>query len=743
MNKRFLVASLLLGALVLNLRGQQPRPAPSATQSPSAPQTAPADQDDVVRITTNLVQVDVVVTKDGKQVTNLKPEDFELFEDGKPQAITHFSYASIAPAPVAGSRTANVAPRSKNQPPDPSMPVAVREHEVRRTIAILIDDMGMSAESISTVRKQLHKFVDEQLEPNDLIAVIRTSGEVGSLQQFTTDKRLLHGALQNLRWNPCSRTGVHVFEPVGSWSGGPALCSGPHSLGATLSAFRFVLKGMHDLPGRKSLVVFSDNLPIQQQEPGPLNIAGRNGSQRSDDPTNNSYYDNAISYAALMQRVAEMAIRSSVVIYAVDTRGLQYTGLTAADHLNSGFSRGDPHQLQAITLGRSMAMFDGHAGSDLIARETGGFLIRNSNDFGLRRVMDDQRGYYLIGYRPTEDTFNRKFHHIKVRVKGPGLTVRTREGFYGVAEDEARPPVVTADDQMRKALISPFGANDITVRLTTLFASDERAGYLLRSYLYLNARDLNFTDEPDGWHRAEFDLSSILFGDNGRVIDRQDKMAMVRLQGANYDRVLRDGLVYGFDMPVNQAGAYQFRIAVRDTTTSRIGAAGQFVDVPNLRSHQLALSGIVLRTEAGAQRLLESQPLPSSPPATAAPPLAPAMPNGDDVSGGPAVRRYHQGSNVIFAYAVYNLLDDKTTHPPAATTQTRVFRDGKLIYTGELKPLDLTGQADPQRIAAAAQLQLGAELTPGEYVLQVVVADGLAKEKHRTATQWIDFEIVK
>src|SRR5258708_23378368 len=94
-----LLSALLLSSLLLPIRGQQPLPSPAP-----APQRTPpaADAQDVVRITTNLVQVDVVVTKDGKQETDLKPEDFEIFEDGKPQKITNFSYFSnvSAVAPI-------------------------------------------------------------------------------------------------------------------------------------------------------------------------------------------------------------------------------------------------------------------------------------------------------------------------------------------------------------------------------------------------------------------------------------------------------------------------------------------------------------------------------------------------------------------------------------------------------------------------------------------------------------------
>jgi hypothetical protein len=127
-----------------------------------------------------------------------------------------------------------------------------------------------------------------------------------------------------------------------------------------------------------------------------------------------------------------------------------------------------------------MAMVVGREGSNLIAKETGGFLVRNSNDFGLKKIADDQKGYYLIGYRPTSETFNRKFHHIKVTVKRRGLEVRSRNGFFGVHEESTKPAELTAGDQLKKALISPFGANEIAVRLTTMFTNFENGSLLAR-----------------------------------------------------------------------------------------------------------------------------------------------------------------------------------------------------------------------------------------------------------------------
>ena len=739
MKGRVLVAALLLLSLWLTISGQQPQQSPPPSSSPAQQKPSSDGDQDVVRITTNLVQVDVVVTKDGKQVTDLKPEDFEIFEDGKPQKITNFSYVSNVSA-GASSKASAPLPKDKNAP---VIPAAVRPHDARRTVALVVDDLGMSFESMSQTRRQLRKFVDEQLQPNDLVAIIRTGGEVGSLQQFTTDKRLLHSALEHLKWNHCSRTGANVFAPAGR-SPSPDPNAGPcggHIINATLSILRFVMQGMRDLPGRKSVVVFSDNLPIQQQEPGPLTLGARRDEQTNGGSGTDNPFDNSISYMAQLQKIAEIAIRGSVVIYAADTRGLQYTGPTAADNFSATNSRALTNRINATMMNRSRAMWEGQLGADLIARQTGGFLTRNSNDFGLRRVMDDQRGYYLIGYRPGDETFNRRFHHIKARVKGRDLALRTREGFYGVTEDEARPLEVVARDQMDRALISPFGANDITVRLTSAFANDAASGSLLRSFLYIDPHNLTFIDQPDGWHTVTFDLSVILFGDNGKVVDRQDQTGTLHLKGPGYDRAMRDGIVYGLDLPVKQTGTFQFRVAVRDPATSRIGAAGQFIEVPNLSDNRLALSGVVIH---GAGVLRDRTNTQTSSSATA-PNSASEQANAADeeISNGPGVRRFHQGSTLVFAYAIYNALIDQVTHQPQLTAQTRIFRDGKQIYNTNPAPLDVAGQKDPQRLATGAQLQLGTELSPGQYVLQIIVEDSLAKERTRTATQWIDFEVVK
>jgi VWFA-related protein len=133
-----------------------------------------------------------------------------------------------------------------------------------------------------------------------------------------------------------------------------------------------------------------------------------------------------------MYGLVDRANRAGVVIYAVDPRGLVFTGLSAAD------SAGSASAMAQTMARRNDALSQTQDGLRYVAGQTGGFAVVNSNDMprAFRRVMDDQRGYYLVGFQPSEDTFgDRRFRRVKVKVMGKGLRVRTRAGFYGVATE--------------------------------------------------------------------------------------------------------------------------------------------------------------------------------------------------------------------------------------------------------------------------------------------------------------------
>ena len=706
--------------LCTSVTGQQPASNPAKASSPASSQQPPAmTEDEIVRITTNLVQIDAVVTKDSKQITNLTAADFQIFEDGKPQTITNFAY-------VRNVLTAEVPPPKPaiNDVAAPVTPAPLEPSQPRRTIALVVDDLGISMETTASISKQLRRFVMEEMQPNDLVAIIRTGGEVGALQQFTTDKRLLERAIDNLKWNSCSRAGISIFPRSEDFRDTTETgLSSNFSCGKekTFDALRFILSGLREIPGRKSMVIFSEDLPIEN--PNDSLPRGRISPQIPTDAAEPDFRGrpDEQNNARSLQLLAELAIRSSVVVYGVDIRGLVAYGPTAADLAAPNLRATGDQPFARMTSERHRLEYK-RTGLEFLSRETGGFLQKNSNDFGLDRIAQDQSGYYLIGYRPTAETFDRRFHHISIKLKRPGLTVRTRAGFYGMTDEEARPKQITNTDRINAGLMSPFGSSDIEIHLTALFADVPNVGPMVRSLIHVSGSDLKFTEEADGWHKASVNLAAIVFGDNGMVVHQVTETRAIRLKAGDFERVLSDGLVYQADVLVNKPGTYQFRVAVRDENSSLMGSARELVSVPDLTKDAIALSGITLSGDNATGSAISELTIATRP-------------------SSPAIRRFRQGANLWFGYSVYNARINDTTRGPMLTAQARIFLDGRLVYAAKPKPIDASGQIDLRRIAAAGGLRLGSTLDPGKYQLQIVVTDSV-KPRERTATQWIDFQIV-
>jgi VWFA-related protein len=747
MKKQILISALacqlILGQFTLTGFAQLPSSSPPGQRRPKPPQTnqqqpARPSEEETVRITTNLVQVDAVVTdKGGKPVTDLQPEELQILEDDKPQKITNLSYVTLASVGV--SKPAEPAkPFDKNAVPTP--PVRLRPDQVHRTMALVVDDLGLSFESAHYVREALKKFLDQQMQPDDLVAIIRTGGGIGALQQFTSDKRQLYAAVEKVKWNPQGRGGIAVFAPISKDPANAAPLSANGNAddrvdalkGGTIDEFReelfavgtlgavnYIVRGLRELPGRKSVVLISDGLKI-------FNKSDQAGSTR---------------ILTALRRLTDLANRASVVIYTLDARGLQTLGFSAADS-TAGMTT---EQIERSLSDRRTDFFESQNGLNYLAVQTGGFAIRNTNDLnsGIKRVIEDQRGYYLIGYRPDESTFDEvsgriKFHKLSLKVTRTGkFNVRMRNGFYGITDDEARPAQPGGAQQMIGALTSPFGSAGVRLKLTSLFANDEKGGSIMRSMLHVSGRDLTFTEEPDGWHKAVFDILVVTFGDNGIVVDQIGRTHTVRIRGKAYERVLSDGLTYNIIVPVKKAGAYQLRTALRDVPSARVGSASQFIEVPDVKKDRLTLSGVMVRgispqafSEGGNDLSGQGE-------------SADDTIDESDPNASPAVRQFNLGLIMVYGVIVYNAQLDKSTGKPQLQTQMKLYRDGREVFTGKEVAFDVGSQPDLKRLGATGAVQLGTQMDPGEYVLQVIVTDLLRKDKYRVASQWTDFEIVK
>jgi hypothetical protein len=458
----------------------------------------------------------------------------------------------------------------------------------------------------------------------------------------------------------------------------------------TVGALRYVVDGLRELPGRKSLILFSENMRLFTSEGTNDRVMGS------------------------VRRLTDAANRSSVVINTIDPRGLQTLSLTAADD-----TRGRrPDELAQLTSQRSQQYWDSQEGLSVLAQQTGGRFMHGSNDIygGVRKVMEDSEGYYLIGYDPDASTFDAKtgkplFHNVKVKVNIAGLQVRSRNGFFGNSDPEAPRAPQGRDAQLARALASPFGSGAIPLRLTSLFNNDPKDGSFVTSLLHIDGRGLTFVDEPDDYQKAVFDVIVKTFGDNGQEENSSSTTYTMRLRAEMYDQALESGLVYTVNHPVKKAGAYQLRVALRDATSEKVGSASQFIEVPDVSKGRLLLSGIVLRADMPSQEI--------------------------DPKGTPAVRIFKPGKTMIYGYQVLNA-QAGPGQPPQLEAQTRLFRDGQAIYSGPPQIVTVGDQPDPRHLIAGGRIQLNAKIAADDYVLQVVVTDKLAK---RVATQSIDFSV--
>ena len=681
-----------------------------SAQTPASSQETPR-----FRVATDGVRIDAVVTdRDGQIVPDLTAADFEVRQDGKIQKLLFAQFVPVisgpAPAAVSSSNTVGTAPAAPV-----ARPTAVRREDVQRTLAIVVDDLGLSFESLQNTQKALHAFVDRELRASDLVTLVRTGGSIGSLQSFTTDRRVLHSAIDRLRWNGASRSGIEPFAPVNKWT----TFDDRHGMGdtndfsmvervrttmsaaGTLGALNLVVQGARDLPGRKAIIFVSEGFQMMEGAEPEARLR------------------------RALDSVIDQATRAGVVIYSLDCRGLQTGALQAGDNLKSGPLQPDGMDGLVRSKADDRVDFnrDTQEGMAYLAEQTGGFAVMNTNSLasGLGRITNDVRDYYVIGYAPVEGTFVTKgkkprLHKISIKVKRPGVQVKTRKEFLGVSDPEDTLTPGTPAQQLVRTAISPFAATDIALRATTLPGYSADQGSFVRVLLHIDARALTFT-ESEGKKAASADVLGMVFDQDGTEVAHLSTGFAVALTSEGEQDALRDGVAYTLRIPIRQPGGYQLRFAVRDRQSGALGTAGEFLEVPDVARGAFSLSGIVLRSAETAASDVSDQ--------------------SDQVLLTPAqaVRIYPPGSRLSYAYEIYNA----TTPVKAAMS---IWRGAERVLA--VAPDTLVPPAGAERVfAVAGGVKLGEALPAGSYVLEIAAAlpGSTAKGKNSTAVQRIDFEV--
>lgn len=716
---------LLILVLCGSAFGQQQTPTPAAS---------PIQDDEVVRITTNLVQFDVVVVdREGKQVRDLSAADFQVLQDGKPQPITNFSYVNTeAPAKGASGGSSGAVPVNKSSTAG------------KRVLTFVVDDGNCSATNIGmrASREGIEKFVREQMQPNDLVAIYQTRAGSSMLQQYTGDKAQLLRVAKKIQWRPAygscasDRADGSMFEaartntvvkqsPLGTTTevieSGSQRSHREHVEDAqannqavgTLGALRYIIQGLRRVPGRKVVFFMSDGITL-------LSRSGQYLSSRN-----------------VLQNLTEMANRSSVVFNTIDPRGtINESMIEARDEI---YVQDSLALSDSTSRSRALAVSGSRDGLEYLADETGGKFIHDQNflDVPIAKALATETGYYLIAYDPADDTFKgKKFNKIEIKVNRPDLKIVSRSGFFGVVEETttARPKGKTENSDLYAAMTEPLPNAGMDVGLTAYFVNSPETGNVVRALFRISGSDLTFVDdEKEGQKKAVFDVAAVTLDEKNKVVDEFTRAHTYKVQAAAMPTILQNGLIYSTDVIVKKPGIYNFRVAVKDETTKQIGTSSQTIEVPDLKKSHVFVSGLtVAQVDAQGKFAI---------PATVKPENAVTLTMTAAV---PAIRRFRRGSILAYAYTIYNARLDQTTGQPKLTVQTRLYHNGQLVIDGKPQDAQLDSkQLDWTRIGDFGYLQLKPQMEPGDYTLQITITDLLDKGKSAVTNQSVDFEVVE
>ena len=589
-NKLVVVAIATLLLTAVTLASQSPG-TPTATQKPEARQPAtpagvsqPAGEQPAVtfRAEVNYVEVDArVVDEQGRFVSTLTQNDFQVFEEGRPQQISVFTLVNL---PV-------------EREPRPLFANRLIERDVQsnasgyngRVYLIVLDDLHTTPLLTQRTRAGARQFVERFMGANDVAAVVHTSGRTDAAQEFTSNPRLLLNAIDKFMGKKLRSALLNRLDQEqmtrGTRAAGERINDpdeaerGFHARNTldSLGKFAEIMEGVRGR--RKALVYFSEGIDYDIT-----------------DPFNNR--DATTIIDATRDAIAS-ATRSNVAFYGIDVRGLGAGSETSIEIQSFPDDR-------SLGLDSTALLNETRMGQDslrTLSEETGGFAVVNNNDIpgAFRRLVEENSSYYLLGYYPANDRRDGRFRRIEVRTSKPGLTVRARRGYVaprGRAQDPKLAGPNDATPELREAMSSPVPVSGLTLAATaSVFKGADNKGAVVVSTT-VGGRDLSLVEKSGTFHN-HLELAWLAADAKGKLFPGDRNTIDLNLKADSVARLRAGGfrVITTLDLP---PGRYQVRIAAREGNTRRSGSVLYDVEVPDFAKERLSMSGIALSSMASA-----------------------------------------------------------------------------------------------------------------------------------------------
>ncbi|MDX6708997.1 MAG: hypothetical protein QOH96_13 [Blastocatellia bacterium] len=539
-----------------------------------------ADDDSVLKVTSNLVSLDVIVKdKRGKPITDLKAEDFVVSENGARQNLAFFDSTlsngnEIGQPLPAGARAT------------PHLPNALP----RNIISLVLDGQTTEASHLKQVREGIIKYIRERVSDSDSVALFAITGGLQLLQPFTQDKAKLISAVENaygtstgsktaeqrslteniavLRDQLSTAPSGPITTPAGGSAAAQAMITqrvleqyvqfrsalNVQQTRPILAALAAICEGLRSIPGKKTLVMFSQGFVAPQ----------------------------VLDWQ--VQSTIDIANRANVSIYMIDSSGLiggtPQSGALVPSSALSAISAATSQEGR-IRAGAGESVFDISRNEGLnrqqdllyrISGDTGGQFIKNTNDIaaGLGRIDNEIRSRYTLAYRSTDPNFDGSFRKIKVEVRRPEANVVARQGYYAIPPSQIIP--LSPED---KKLLAGFAETEAHSTLPVSWELNsfrsQQGSYIVPVSFEIPPQAVSFDRKGDK-QRLQLDVLGVVKGDSGdKILSRLGGAFDVGLSPREFESISNDKIFYRQDIQL-EPGNYTIELVVKDRQSGKSAA---------------------------------------------------------------------------------------------------------------------------------------------------------------------------
>lgn len=532
--------------------------------------------------TTNVVIVNVtVLDRNGKPIENLTKDDFELFEDGKPQKLqaVDFQHLKDAALPPVDSPEAQPPPPPKGYNPDREKAAIqtsmLSKYQDRRLMVLLFDFSSMQPAEQIRAKNAAIKFLNSQMTASDTVSIMVYGNSLQTVLDFTSDRDLLINTINKFRIGDSSENATFADEGADSQDQSGQFVADETEFNIfnadlKLAALEDAARQLGQYPEKKALIYISSGLQ-------------KNG------------VDNQVQLRA----TANTAIRSNVSFYPIDARGLSALvpggdATTVGAVGNELFSGSSQQSLKNNFNNQQETL-------ETLARDTGGKALLDSNDLtdGIRQVQQDFSSYYVLSYVSSNSAQDGKYRRIQVKLAPKDATLRAkldyRQGYFGPTTF-ARMNDADKEAQLAQALQSDNPVTDLPVAVEIDYFRLEKDKYFAPISVKIPGSALAFHSKG-AKQGTELDFIAEVFDARNRPAATVRDTIPLKIDSDTAGQVVRKSIQYDTGVTLTP-GTYKLRFVARENGQGKTGTFETPFTIPDLASGQaLRVSSVILSNQ--------------------------------------------------------------------------------------------------------------------------------------------------